>query len=586
MAKVLLVGWDGAGWNRIHPLLDSGAMPNLARMVDNGVMGDLAPLTPLCSPLLWTSVATGQFADRHGILDTAEPDPVTGGVRPITRVSLCAPQIWDILAREGVRSQVTGWPATHPAQGPATCVSNGFAYGIPRTVYPPSLASKIEPLRFHPGEWVGEELSLFVPEFASIDQDKDKRLAKLAIVLARTVSVHAAATTLMESIEWDFVAVWFGAIGSIYEILRPGTDVIYREALPGVYRFLDLLLGRLLQLAGPEAVTLLVSDRAAGEPEWHDSTRVGSRGILCATGAQIKPDELTFGTGLLDISPTILSLFHFAAPPEMPGRILSEICPETPVRAVQAAIAVTAPVAVQPLLDRDLLELEALGYKDTVAAARRPEAEAASARRSYNLARVLLGQDRAAEAVPLLEEIATKNKDNLEFRLYLAHSYLRSGKVAECRVLCQALLAEHPDSPLAAISAAHLAIAEGNFSEAQEHLKAGRGVYGIAAPLDCAMGIAYLRTENWEEAATAFRSAIETDSRMPAAYSGLARAMLGAKRYEEAAESALDAVRLRYDLPNAHGILGAALRAMGREEAAAGAFAARETLLRRRAPAL
>ncbi len=31
--KVLLVGWDGADWKVIHPLLDAGKMPNLAALI-------------------------------------------------------------------------------------------------------------------------------------------------------------------------------------------------------------------------------------------------------------------------------------------------------------------------------------------------------------------------------------------------------------------------------------------------------------------------------------------------------------------------------------------------------------------------
>jgi predicted AlkP superfamily phosphohydrolase/phosphomutase len=208
MPKVLLVGWDGAGWTGIHPLLDAGEMPNLARIVDNGVMGDLAPLTPLCPPLLWTSIATGQFADRHGIFDTVEPDPVTGGVRPVTRASLASPQLWDILAGENLRCQVTGWPVTHPAAGPATCVSDGFVHGAQRCVHPPAIEAMITPLRFEPREWTGNDLSLFVPELARIDQDKDKRLAQLAVILAHAIGTHAAATALMEMDDWDFAAVW------------------------------------------------------------------------------------------------------------------------------------------------------------------------------------------------------------------------------------------------------------------------------------------------------------------------------------------------------------------------------------------
>jgi tetratricopeptide (TPR) repeat protein len=559
-------------------------MPNLAKLIENGVMGDLAPLTPLCPPLLWTSIATGQLADRHGVLDTVEPDPVTGGLRPVTRASLAAPQVWDLLARHGIASHVVGWPATHPAQGPSTCISDGFPLGVPRSLYPHSLAAAVEPLRFQPQEWSGSELSLFVPQLASIDQQKDRRLAALAASLAQAVSIHAAATTLMSSASWEFSAVWFGVIGAVSSLIPPDRDHAYLDVLPGVYRFLDLLLGRLLHLAGPEAVALLVSDRAAGEPEWQDATGVGSRGILCASGPHIENDELAFGAGPLDLAPTILALFGFQSA-ELPGRILSEICPDVPTKSISVGANAAPAPSLQSLLDRDRLELEALGYKDAAAEAHRPEVEAAEARRNFHLARVLLAQDRAAEAVPLLEKIAAAFPRNREYRLYLGHAYLQNGNVAECRILSEALLAENPDSPFAAISRTYLALMEGRHREAREHLKGGRGVYGVDAALDVAMGVAALKAGDHGQAADAFRSAIASGTRMPAAHTGLARAMLLSKRYEEAADAALDAVRLRYDIPEAHEILGLALRAMGREQDAAGAFAARDHLLRRHGPA-
>jgi hypothetical protein len=57
--------------------------------------------------------------------------------------------------------------------------------------------------------------------------------------------------------------------------------------------------------------------------------------------------------------------------------------------------------------------------------------------------------------------------------------------------------------------------------------------------------------------------------------------LLALGQHSEAAEAALDAIRLRYDLPGAHNVLSRALQGMGREEAAAGAFANAETLSRR-----
>jgi len=48
---------------------------------------------------------------------------------------------------------------------------------------------------------------------AGIDQDKDRSLARLGLLLAEAVSVHAAATSLMASSPGGFTAVWFGAVG-------------------------------------------------------------------------------------------------------------------------------------------------------------------------------------------------------------------------------------------------------------------------------------------------------------------------------------------------------------------------------------
>jgi Tfp pilus assembly protein PilF len=580
MPKVLLIGWDGAGWNKIHPLLDSGAMPNLARMIENGVMGDLNTLTPLCPPLLWTSVATGTYADRHGILDTTEPDPVTGGVRPATRSSLGAPQIWDILANEGLRCQTIGWPVTHPAQGPANCVSDGFALGIPESVHPATLESQLLALRFHPQEWTGNELHLFVPEMAQIDQDQDKRLAKLAVILAEAVSVHAAATTLLEVNEWDFSAVWFGVLGRACELFPAGTEEIYKDVISGVYRFLDLLLGRLLNLAGPEAVVMLVSDRTAGEHELRSMTGREPRGLLCTSGPHIEGDELAFGAGLLDIAPTILGLFGFAPAAGMSGRAITEICSTMPLRSVQN-LAFTPPA--KDSLELDVLELEASGYTDTIAAGWRREAEAAKIRRDFHLARVFMAQERLAEAIPLLEQLVAHNAAVLEIRFHLAHAYFRNGQYQKCRELCEALLVDAPDSSFEAVTRAHLAIAEGNYEEAMAHLEGGRADYGMIAGLDTVVGDAYLRIGKWDEAAAAFRSAIQRDARIATAHQGLAQALLELGQPSESAEAALDAIRLRYDQPTAHEILGQALQAMGRIPEAAGAFANSE-MLRERQP--
>ena len=72
--KILLIGWDAADWKVINPLMDNGLMPTLNKLVNGGVIANLATLDPPLSPILWTSIATGKLADKHGILGFVEPE--------------------------------------------------------------------------------------------------------------------------------------------------------------------------------------------------------------------------------------------------------------------------------------------------------------------------------------------------------------------------------------------------------------------------------------------------------------------------------------------------------------------------------
>ena len=114
--KLLLVGWDSADWQIINPLLESGAMPALQTLISRGVMGNLASMEPMISPMLWNSIATGKRPDKHGILGFIEPDPDNRDVRPFTSTSRKCKALWNILTQCHLKSQVVAWFAGHPAE--------------------------------------------------------------------------------------------------------------------------------------------------------------------------------------------------------------------------------------------------------------------------------------------------------------------------------------------------------------------------------------------------------------------------------------------------------------------------------------
>ena len=225
--RVLLIGWDAADWQVIHPLLDAGLMPNLQRLVEGGVIGNVASLSPMLSPMLWTSIATGKRAYAHGVCGFAEPLPDRSGVRPVgTRTRKCK-ALWNIASQSNLASIVCAWQASHPAEPVrGAMVSNLFAvppanatpeaWPIPQgSVEPAALAENLAEVRVHPFEIEAPPLQQLISRAAELDQSDPlvrHRLGFLAQRLAEVISVHAIATELLEKEAWDFGAIYYECI--------------------------------------------------------------------------------------------------------------------------------------------------------------------------------------------------------------------------------------------------------------------------------------------------------------------------------------------------------------------------------------
>jgi ribosomal protein L30 len=114
--RVLVIGLDGADWETIDPLLRSGDLPNLARLVREGAHGDLRSYDPMLSPLLWTTIATGKPPDQHGIADFLVKDKATGMRRPITSDFRKVKALWNAMTELDRPSSWFAWWASYPAE--------------------------------------------------------------------------------------------------------------------------------------------------------------------------------------------------------------------------------------------------------------------------------------------------------------------------------------------------------------------------------------------------------------------------------------------------------------------------------------
>lgn len=651
-SKVLLIGWDAADWKVISPLMDAGKMPNLEKFVSEGVMGNLSTLYPVLSPMLWTSIATGKRANKHGIHGFTEPDPKSGWVRPVTNLGRKCKALWNILHQQGLRSNVVGWWPSHPAEPiNGVMVSNHYQQIAgplgqpwpmkPGTVHPPRLSEALAEFRVHTGELDSEMLLSFVPRAAEVDQEKDRRLSAIASILAENASIHAAATALMQLEPWDFMGVYFDGIDHFchgfmkYHPPRldwvPEADFeLYKDVVNAGYQFHDLMLGTLMYLAGEDTTVIIVSDHGfhpdhlrpkelpnepAGPAEEHREF-----GVIAMKGPGLKKDQLIYGASLLDVTPTILTMYGLPLGRDMDGKPLLSAFESPPALeyidswdSVPGDAGMHPPgVQTDPVDEAEALkQLVELGYIEKLSEDRETAIANTIKELRYNLARDLFGAVRLMEAAQMFEALWNEYPDESRFGVKLLDCYLGLHKPVEARAAYQRLVKEKEryaaaateellklseewkdktfddltdDEQTKVIGLRRKAsvsrttfpylhglvyMAEGEHQLALEEFAKAEGVHLHNRPsLYQSKATALMALGHWLEAEQCFNEVLAIDPVNPQPRLGLARCHLHGRRPRKALEDAMACIGMVFHNPQAHFVCGRALNWLGRKDEA------------------
>ncbi len=599
-------------------------MDGIRSLMDGGTYGNLATLEPQLSPMLWTSIATGKMAYHHGVHGFTEVDPVSGGIVPVSAATRKCKTVWEMLGEKSFRSHIVSWFATQGERDlDGKMVSNMFCHlkgtepdsdpdtwppPMPGTFWPGDLGENMGHLRVSPHEIDGEVLSAFLPAGHRINQEKDKRLNPLREHLAEAYSVHAAATHLMETDpDWDFMAVYYRAIDEIshhfmhYHPPRmdgiPEEDFeIYRHVVNATYRAHDMMLQRLLQLAGPDTTVILVSDHGfhsdhlrpeftprvpAGITVWHRN-----QGVLLAKGPGIAPGSDLHGARLLDITPTILHHFGLPAGADMEGRVLTEIFSEnTPVKSVPTwetgGSSRKERGSLTPEESEALLEqFVALGYIDEISPDPTEAAESTIRENKWSLARAYLYSGKNAEALPLLEDCFDAIPQRTDFAQSLARTQLALGLTAEAEATLATTYETLGDSRASLVLRGQIAFHKKEYREALTHLEAALAQSPRSVPVLDLCCRTYAVLGQWGRARETADLLLSIDPTSIQAHNTLTRCLLRDGKPEQAAETALSAIGLQFASPRAHQLLGAALVELEKWQEAEKAYTNAEKLSR------
>jgi hypothetical protein len=243
--RVVIVGVDGASWSVIDPLLAKGALPNLAALLARGVSGELETVEPVISPVVWTSIATGQRPEVHGVKDFFADS------RTVARAT-----IFERLAVQGLRVGTYEWLVSWPPRP----LPGGFV--IP--------------------DWLRRDLSLSpsdvfaragvddyrysirgVTSRAGFHRTAFRELEQKAAhwnALARAFDLQAGAVSFyaIDALSHRFWADSFP--GEFADGDTPAVEPGYADTIPAAYVGVDRALGELAAALPPESAVIVVSD--------------------------------------------------------------------------------------------------------------------------------------------------------------------------------------------------------------------------------------------------------------------------------------------------------------------------------------
>jgi predicted AlkP superfamily phosphohydrolase/phosphomutase len=401
--RVVILGIDGLEWDVMGPLLESGRLPNFARLINEGAWGELRSLKFLESPMIWTSIATGKSPGKHGITGFTTKQGAERAGAILTADFRTARTLWDILGERDWSVGVIGWLVTWPAE-PVNgyLVTDRFTYGwdagsrsAEGITYPPELIDEIGDLRVRHQDVSDEDVERFVRGGVPTEGALAERVLALKRIFATDATFLAADHHLTAERPTDFYALYLkGVDGACHQFWTdafpesgpsPSESEIevFGDVIARYYEHADDVVGEFLDRVDRNTTLIVTSDHGHSGPKergdayaWgiamHDPT-----GFFALYGKDIAGGQELAKVSVLDIAPTILVLCGLPVADDMDGRVLEEAIDTGFLERHPVSTIVTyeressdaepggSEEAVESPLDEEILEeLRSLGYID------------------------------------------------------------------------------------------------------------------------------------------------------------------------------------------------------------------------------
>jgi predicted AlkP superfamily pyrophosphatase or phosphodiesterase len=380
-----LIAVDGLEWDVVLRLLGEGKLPNIAALMQGGSFGEIESFKPTLSPIIWTTVATGQAPNKHGVEGFIHKDELGEDQQLYTARDRKTKAFWNILSDYGLGVHCFGWWITYPVESiNGVMVSQTNTTAVLRNprnaLWKGTLLAGVEG-QVHPPEYQNHIMSMLADVDASLDEITREIFGELPFAKtefsqqmwdqtrwafrADAVYLRAARETVASAKPFDMLAVYIG-----------GPDVsghrFWRYAYPAEFRYppsseqlanfghliddyyvhVDESLGEIIAATPAGTTVMIVSDHGMHAVNQRQSflpsdppARANSGnhldappGVFIAAGPSIRDarlgdagsealtlDALPTVGGVLDVLPTLLVLKSLPIGRDLDGRPMASV---------------------------------------------------------------------------------------------------------------------------------------------------------------------------------------------------------------------------------------------------------------------
>ncbi|MEW6097024.1 MAG: alkaline phosphatase family protein [bacterium] len=270
--KVFVIGIDGGTFEVIQLLIKEGKLPNISRIIDNGVSGELISTTPPVTAPAWVSFMTGKNPGKHGIFNFLGESHKNYKGRLLTSVDIKTTTLWSILSIAGKKMVLVNIPNIYPPFPVNGVMISGM--GTPSKestfTYPTDIYEK---LVSNIGDYV-------VDYWDNKHFNKDKRNAEFYEEIIKKMDYMTdkrrdAIFYLIREFEWDIFMVVFVLIDRLQHFFwrfidktHPEYDEIlskrFGNAISKGYQKIDKIIGEILDEVGEDTTVIVLSDHGFG----------------------------------------------------------------------------------------------------------------------------------------------------------------------------------------------------------------------------------------------------------------------------------------------------------------------------------